>query len=303
MTDAIAALRAFNRFYTSRVGALDARFLGTDLSLVEARVLYEVATRGTALASTLVAELGIDPGFVSRIVRRLSAQGLIERGQGADARHRPITLTAAGEAAFAEMDRRQYDRVADNLAHLDDGNARRLMAALATVRALLAPAVAAPVGIRPFRPGDMAVIVAAQSDYYARQHGWAREMEALLLDVTGEFLRTHVAGRTECWIAERDGVPVGSVFCFDAGGGTAQLRLMYVDESVRGLGVGRQLAERCVGFARDAGYRDIILWTHTVLTAARTLYASIGFRLESVEMHEEFGEPVQGEIWRMPLAH
>lgn len=299
--DAIAALRAFNRFYTSRVGALDARFLDTNLSLVEARLLYEVATRGTVLASTLVAELGIDPGFVSRIVRRLSTAGLIERGQGDDARRRPISLTTAGRAAFAVIDRRQYDRVAAHVAHLGKTEADRLTAALATVRGLLAPD--APVEVRAFGLGDMAAIVAAQADYYHRQHGWSRPMEALLLDVTGNFLRDHVPGRSQCWVAERAGTPVGSVFCFDAGGGTAQLRLMYVDSCVRGLGVGRRLAERCVAFAREAGYHDMMLWTHSILLPARALYSSLGFILESVEEHDEFGEPVQGEIWRLPLAH
>ena len=299
--DAIAALRAFNRFYTSRVGALDARFLDTDLSLVEARLLYEVATRGTVLASTLVAELGIDAGFVSRIVRRLSAAGLIERGQGEDARRRPITLTSEGHAAFELIDRRQHERVAAHVEHLGETEAARLTAALTIVRGLLAPD--APVDIREFGPGDMAAIVAAQADYYLRQYGWSRGMEALLLDVTGSFLHNFTEGRTQCWIAERAGTPVGSVFCFDAGGGTAQLRLMYVDSCVRGLGVGRQLAERCVAFARTAGYRDMILWTHTVLVPARALYASLGFVLESSEVHEEFGEPVHGEMWRMPLTH
>ncbi len=298
---AISALRAFNRFYTSQVGALDARFLDSDLSLVEARVLYEVATRGTVLASMLVAELGFDAGFVSRIVRRLSAAGLIERSHGEDGRRRPITLTAAGASAFAVIDRRQYDRVAAHVGHLGDTEGARLTAALTTVRALLAPD--APVEIRTFRPGDMAAVVAAQADYYDRTHRWSHGMEALLLEITGAFLRSHVPGRSQCWIAERAGSPVGSVFCFDADGGTAQLRLMYVDSCVRGLGLGRRLAEACVGFARDAGYRDMILWTHSVLLPARALYASLGFVHESTEMHEEFGKPEQGETWRLVLAH
>ena len=158
-----------------------------------------------------------------------------------------------------------------------------------------------PVIIREWRNGDMAAIVGAQASYYAEHFGWAEGMEALLLEVTASFLRTYQTCRNNCWIAERSGVAVGSVFCFDAGGGTAQLRLMYAAPAVRGQGVGRRLVDSCIKFVRDAGYREIMLWTHTVLLPARALYASVGFELRSTEVHDEFGVPVHGETWVLPL--
>ena len=158
------------------------------------------------------------------------------------------------------------------------------------------------VEIREFRYGDMGAIVTAQTRYYAAAEGWSGGMEALLLEVTSEFLRRHVPGRSNCWIAERGGEPVGSIFCFDAGDGVAQLRLTYVDSAVRGLGVGRDLVARCVDFARAGGYRELMLWTHSNLLPARALYANAGFVLTSTEDHHEFGVPVHGETWVLPLA-
>lgn len=155
--------------------------------------------------------------------------------------------------------------------------------------------------IREFRYGDMGAIVTAQSRYYAAAEGWSGGMELLLLDTTAAFLRAHVPGRSNCWIAEAGDQPVGSVFCFDIGDGVAQLRLMYADPSVRGQGVGRGLIDRCVAFARDAGYREIMLWTHSVLLPARALYASAGFVLRDTAVHEEFGVPVHGETWVLNL--
>ncbi len=158
------------------------------------------------------------------------------------------------------------------------------------------------VTIREFRYGDMGAIVTAQTRYYAAAEGWSGGMEALLLEVTGEFVRRHVAGRSNCWIAERGGEPVASIFCFDAGEGVAQLRLMYVDSAVRGLGVGRELIARCVDFARASGYRKLMLWTHSNLLTARALYAKAGFVLTATEDHHEFGVAVHGETWVLPLA-
>ena len=155
--------------------------------------------------------------------------------------------------------------------------------------------------IREFRIGDMGDVVAAQARYYAAANGWTTGLEALLLEVTAQFLRQHVPGRSNCWIAEADGVIAGSVFCFDAGGGVAQLRLMYVDATLRGQGVGGALLDRCIAFARAAGYREMTLWTHTVLAGARRIYARAGFAIVATAVHDEFGEPVQGETWQLAL--
>ena len=301
MDQAIDALRRFNRFYTRHVGALDASFLSSDLSLPEARVLYEIATRSPAIASAIGVELAMDAGYLSRVLRRFATRGWVERGRGDDARHRPIQLTAAGRATFEALDARQYARVAAALAPLSPIDGDALIGALKTVETMLGGTGGAA-AIRDFRHGDIGGIVARQADYYARQHGWAGGMEGLLLEVCADFLRDHVPGRSNCWIAERDGAVAGSVFVVDAGDGIAQLRLLHVEPHARGLGLGGALVARCVDLARAAGYREIMLWTHSVLEPARRLYEAAGFRIASTEVHDEFGVPVEGETWRLPFA-
>ncbi len=301
MDQAIAALRSFNRFYTRHVGALDASFLSSDLSLSEARVLYEVASRSPAVASDIGSELTMDAGYLSRVLRRFTACGWIARGRGDDARRRPIALTDAGRAAFDALDARQYARVAAALTPLAPVDAAALVGALDTVRTMLG----APRGvatIRDFRDGDMGGVVARQAEYYAREHDWSGGMELLMLEVCARFLRDHVPGRSNCWIAERGGTMVGSVFVVDAGDGVAQLRLLHVEPAARGLGLGRALVGHCVDLARAAGYREIMLWTHSVLVPARRLYEAAGFRIASTEMHDEFGVPVEGETWRLSFS-
>ncbi len=301
MAHAIAALRSFNRFYTGHVGALDASFLSSELTLPEARVLYEVASRSPAIASEIGSELAMDPGYLSRVLRRFAARGYIERGRGDDARRRPIALTAAGRAVFDTLDARQYARVAAIVAPLAPVDAAALVGALDTVRTMLG-APGGEIRIRDFLPGDMGGVVSRQADYYAREHDWSGGMEQLLLEVCAGFLRDHVPGRSNCWIAERGGAMVGSVFVVDAGDGVAQLRLLHVEPAARGLGLGGALVGRCVDLARAAGYREIMLWTHSVLVPARRLYEAAGFRIASTEMHDEFGVPVEGETWRLSLA-
>lgn len=300
MQDAVASLRRFNRFFTRHVGALDAQFLDSELTLPEARVLYEVATRAPVLASDIGAALGIDAGYLSRIVRRFLARGLIARERGTDARERPIVLTAAGRAAFEDLDARQRHLVEASLADASEDALAELMRALDTVRAVLADTLD-PVTIRDFRDGDMGRIIAAQSRYYAEVHAWSGGMEALMLDVAATFLRSHVPGRTNCWVAERSGALLGSVFLLDAGSGVAQLRLLHVEAAARGTGLGSTLIARCVDLARSAGYRQVMLWTHSVLLPARRRYEAAGFRLVSTEIHEEFGVPVEGETWVLEL--
>lgn len=301
MEDAIAAVRRFNRFYTRSVGALDSRFLDSDLSLIEARVLYEIAMREEPVASDVQAELGIDAGYLSRIVRRFQNRGWISRGRGDDARRRPIVLTSEGRAVFAALDERQRAQVAGSIATLGEADRATLVGALDSARALLG-GEAAPYIVRTFRTGDMGLVTARQSILYSENYGWGRGMEALIGDVTTRFLRDFKPGREQCWIAERGGRMAGSVFLVDAGDGVAQLRLLYVEPWARGLGIGGDLVGRCVAPAREAGYREIMLWTHSVLLSARRIYAAAGFELASVEMHEEFGEPVQGETWRLALT-
>jgi DNA-binding MarR family transcriptional regulator/GNAT superfamily N-acetyltransferase len=299
MDDAVAALRAFNRFYTRSVGALGAHFLGSDLSLTEARLLYEIATREAPLAAELRAELGLDAGYVSRMLRRFESRGWIARGRSEDARARPIGLTAAGRAAFAALDERTRADVVRRIEALDDGERATLIAALGAVTGLLSGGQA-PWQIRTFRTGDLAMIAARQSILY-EPYGWKRPMEVLQGEVATAFLRDFKPGREQCWVAERAGLMAGAVLLVDAGGNVGQLRLLHVEPWARGLGIGSALVAECVQFARDAGYDMIRLWTHTILTSARRIYEAAGFRIVATEVHDEFGEPVQGETWELAL--
>ena len=297
--DAVAKLRAFNRFHTRFAGALDAHYLETDLTLVEARILYEIVTRDAPLAAELCADLGLDPGYVSRILRRFQSRGWITRDRAADARRRPISLTPAGREKFDGLDAITRRQVSDRLAGLADGDRATLVGAMETVQALLGGDEASW-SIRTFRTGDLAAIASRQAILY-EAYGWGRGMEILQGEVTTEFLRNFKPGREQCWVAEQAGRMVGSVLLVDAGDGTGQLRLLYVEPGARGLGIGDALVRECVAFARTAGYRRIRLWTHTVLESARRIYAGFGFCLVETATHDEFGKPEQGETWELAL--
>jgi DNA-binding MarR family transcriptional regulator/N-acetylglutamate synthase-like GNAT family acetyltransferase len=300
MDDAVAAVRAFNRFHTRFVGALDAHYLDTDLSLAEARLLYEVATRAAPLASELQAELGLDAGYTSRILRRFEERGWIERGRGEDARRRPINLTSAGREAFASLDARSRDGVAARLEALPPANRATLIAALDAVTGLLS-GQDAPWSIRHFRIGDLHLLASRQSVIY-QDYGWGRPMEVLQGEVVTAFLKNFREGREQCWIAERAGAMAGSVFLAEVGEDVGQLRMLYVEPWARGLGIGQALVAECVGFARSAGYGKVRLWTHTVLESARRIYRAAGFELVATETHHEFGKPEQGETWELALT-
>ena len=300
MDDAIAALRAFNRFHTRLVGALDAHYLDSDLNLAEARLLYELANRQEALAAELQAELGLDAGYVSRILRRFESEGWISRSRGSDARRRPIALTEAGRRKFEALDRESRARTGALIEKLPSVDREALVHALATVRLLLGHEEAA-FHIRSFRPGDLAAIASRQSILYA-DYGWGRPMEILQGEVTTAFLRDFKRDREQCWIAERAGQMAGAILLVDAGEGVGQLRLLHVEPWARGLGIGRALVDECVGFARQAGYRKLRLWTHTILASARRIYEAAGFRIVATEVHDEFGKPEQGETWELDLS-
>ncbi|MEA3047581.1 MAG: hypothetical protein QOJ53_1913 [Sphingomonadales bacterium] len=299
MDDAVAAVRAFTRFYTRFAGALDAHYLDSDLSLAEARLLYEIANRAGPLAAELRAELGLDAGYVSRILRRFLGRGWIERARGADARARPISLTADGRRVFDALDARTRAEVAGRIDALSGGDRATLVAALGAAQALLAGG-AAPWQIRTFRAGDLALIASRQSILYA-PYGWGRPMEILQGEVTTAFLRDFKPGREQCWVAERAGMMAGAVLLVDAGGKVGQLRLLHVEPWARGQGIGRALVDECVGFARAAGYDLVRLWTHTILVPARRIYEAAGFRIVDTQVHHEFGKAEQGETWELAL--
>ena len=300
----IAAVRRFTRFYTRQIGLLQEGDLLGPFSLAQARVLYELANRDKPTASELAADLGLDHGYLSRILRRFTEQGLLTRKRAADdCRQSLLTLTAKGRKAFAPLNARSHDEVGAMLAKLDDVDQRRVVAAMATVEQLLAgaPAEQPPFILRPHRVGDMGWVVSAHGALYAREYGWDISFEALVAEITAEFIRKYDAKRECCWIAEVDGEPAGSAFVVKKSDEIAKLRLVIVDPKARGMGLGRRLVQECMSFARSAGYRSMTLWTQSNLSAARAIYQSEGFELVGRESHRSFGVDLIGETWERAL--
>ena len=303
MEQAITAIRRFNRFYTQAVGALDARFLDSAVTLPEARLLFEIGGSAPVAARALQAGLDMDGGYVSRILARFEGRGWITRlPDPGDARARLIALTPDGQAVLDVIDTRQRQAVAAMLDRLGPVQRDDLTRALTMARLLLGPETASCVTVRPFATGDMGAIASRQARLYADSHGWGRELEVIEGQVTTDFLRDFKPGREQGWVAELDGVMAGSVLLTDEGGGTARLRLLYVEPFARGRGIGARLVDACVAFAGPAGFDRITLWTHTVLEDARRLYARHGFVLVETAMHEAFGVPLQGETWMRALG-
>lgn len=299
-TDTVAAVRRFNRVYTRAIGVLERGYLGTPYTLAEGRVLYEIATGGGVTASTICEITGLDAGYVSRIVKRFEREGVVIRARSAeDGRRAVLRLTTHGLEVFEPFDRRSAERVEGLIAHLPSASRERLTRALADVERLMDPAPPGPITLRDHRPGDMGWVVERHAALYGREYGW--DIEGVTARIVADFLEHHDPARSRCWIAERDGRRVGSVFVLDDGEGVARLRLLLLEPEARGSGLGRRLVEACIAFAREAGYREMVLWTHEVLTAARGIYAATGFVLEKTWTHEDFGKPEVSETWRRPL--
>jgi DNA-binding MarR family transcriptional regulator/GNAT superfamily N-acetyltransferase len=299
----VAAVRRFNRFYTRQIGVLG-DYLDSAFSLTEVRVLYELAHRDRTTAGALAADLGLDTGYLSRILKTFAQRGLVQRTRSADdGRRALLTLTAHGRRAFAPLDARSRAQIGAVLARLPAAKQQRLTEALRTVEELLgAPAArVSPYLLRTHQPGDMGWVVRRHATLYAEEYGFDEQFEALVASVVAAFLKSFDPRRERCWIAEKDGEPVGSVFLVARGRTVAQLRLLLVDPSARGLGLGARLVDECVGFARRAGYRKITLWTNSVLIAARRIYAAAGFRLARSERHRSFGRDLVGETWDLVL--
>jgi len=299
--DAVSALRRFNRFFTHRAGLLEPRYQGSALSLIEARVLYEIASGQPILATAIMTKLELDRGYLSRIIARFEKAGWIERDRGDDARQRPIRLTKAGQTTFDALDQRTRISTGAMIEHLSADQRRTLTASLAATEQIMGGGEPQPAEIRTFRTGDMGHIAARQSILYAENYGWGVGMEALIGEITSAFLRNFQPGREQCWVADQDGRMLGSVFLVADSTEVCRLRLLYVEAEARGLGIGRKLVDQCIAFARAAGYRELVLWTHTVLTSARKIYVATGFEIVSVETHDEFGKAEQGESWRLLL--
>lgn len=304
LDDAIAAVRRFSRFYTRRIGVLEERLLGGPVSLAEGRLVWELAQSPGQSAARLAEAMALDPGYLSRLLRALEDRGLVvRRPSPRDAREALLSLTRAGRAAYATINRRSQHDVGAMLARVSDLDRIRLVAALSAIERLLGDGAEprVPYLLRPPRAGDFGFVVHRQAALYASEYGWNREFEALAAEIVAGFIRNFDPAREVGWIAERDAEIVGSVFVVRETAEVAKLRLLYVEPSARGLGIGARLVEACVAFAREAGYRRMTLWTNDVLTAARRIYERAGFRLVQSERHHSFGHDLVGENWERAL--
>ena len=300
----VAAVRTFNRFYTRELGVLDQQIAKSPFSLSEARVLYELAHRQDPSAKEIGAELGLDAGYLSRIVQSFDEGGMITREPlPSDRRQYRLGLTAKGRQAFAKLDRSTNDDVAAMLEGLPPGGKERLIGAMADIERLLGDgdAAARRATLREPRPGDMGWVVQSHGALYAREYGFDSSFEGLVAEIAARFLSTFDASRERCWIADIHGTQVGSIFLVRHTDDVAKLRLLLVDPAGRGLGLGHRLVGECIAFAKACGYRTITLWTQSILVAARKIYQEAGFKLVATEPHRSFGQDLLGETWELEL--
>ncbi len=302
----VEAVRRFNRFYTRQIGVLHEGLLNSPFSLTEARVVYELAHHEQTTATHLAQELGLDPGYLSRILRRLQDRRLVGRRRSStDGRQVLLSLTERGQAAFSKLNAASRNEIEAMLHPLSPADQDRLLQAMQTIESILgAPAEhRTPYILRPHQPGDMGWVVSRHGVLYNREYGWDETFEALVAEIVAAFVRDYDPRRERCWIAEKDGENVGSVFLVKhpEQEGVAKLRLLLVEPHARGLGIGRRLVQECTRFARQVGYRKIMLWTNSVLLAARRIYELEGYRLVHQEPHHSFGHDLVGETWELEL--
>lgn len=302
-TDRVPAVRAFNRFYTGMIGVLREGLLHTPYTLTEARVLFELAQGDSAEVASLRRVLDLDAGYLSRILARFEADGLVRRSRStADARRQVIELTEAGRAVQAEMDQRSNAQIAELIGGLGEADQRRLLGAMATIQELLGERARHDlVVLRAPTPGDLGWVVQRHGAVYAQEFGWDETFEGLVARIVADYAAHHDPRRDAAWIAEVDGAPVGCVLCVRHDDRTAQLRVLLVEQSVRGMGVGSRLVKECLRFARRAGYERIMLWTYNAMADARRIYERTGFTLDEEKKVTAYGHDLVEEIWSRPL--
>jgi DNA-binding MarR family transcriptional regulator/GNAT superfamily N-acetyltransferase len=306
LEDRISAVRRFNRFFTRQIGVLREGLLHSPYSLTEARIIYELAHRDVVTAADLGRELGLDAGYLSRIVSRLEQQGLLDRlPSESDGRQRLLRLTPAGEQAFALLDKRARDEVGEMLHNLSAEEQQRLLMSMQTIESVFDKGksfkFAEPFFLRSHESGDMGWVTHRHGVLYRQEYGWDERFEALVAQIVSAFINNYNPARERCWIAEMGGEIVGSVFVVQASETVAKLRLLLVEPKARGLGLGSRLVEECLRFARRHGYKKMMLWTNSILVAARHIYERAGFKLVAQEAHHSFGHDLIGETWELVL--
>lgn len=301
----VAAIRSFNRFYTRQIGVLRKSYLNSPFSLTEARVLYEVAHRENPRAAELAKDLDLDPGYLSRLLQRFEERGLVSRQPSLlDGRQQHLTLTSRGRKAFAPLDRHSHEMAVAMLDRLNEQDRQRLIGAMHTIESLAGshkqeePSCT----LRTHRPGDMGWVISRHAVIYGQEYGWGTQFEALVAEIAAKFLRDFDPARERCWIAERNGRNVGSVFAVKETDEVARLRLLLVEPEARGFGIGARLVNECIAFARAVGYQKLTLWTQANLDAAQHLYERSGFRLVDEAKHQEFGVALVGRTWELELS-
>jgi len=306
LDNAIDAFRGFNRFYTRFIGVLDEEIVKSGFTLSEGRVLFELANHPDRGASEIAAELSLDPGYLSRIVRKLEEASLLDRSSSAeDARQVILTLTRKGKTAFADLNRRSTVQASEILTKLTPDNRMKLIRSIHEIEDALAEkeTFRNPFILRLHRPGDMGWVVERQSILYVQEYGWTGEYEALAARIVADFIEHFDAARERCWIAERHGEPLGCIFLVrhPEREDVAKLRLLHVESAARGMGLGTALVGECLQFARSAGYKKVTLWTQSILHAAHKIYIQAGFKLVLEESHHSFGKDLIGQTWELDL--
>jgi DNA-binding MarR family transcriptional regulator/GNAT superfamily N-acetyltransferase len=300
----VSAIRAFNRFYTRKIGVLDG-MASRPFSLAEARVLYELANRRQPTATDIRKELGLDAGYMSRILRDFERRKFVTRERSkTDERQRFLSLTSKGRSVFAPLDMRSNRDVAAMLEDLSPAERKQLVDSVQTVRRLLGDIEEAKTSylLRPHQPGDMSWIVHRQAILYADEYGWDGTYEGLAAEIVAQFIKNYDPKRERVWVAEKDGEKVGAVFVAKGSDQIAKLRLLHVERQARGLGIGKRLVEECIRFARQAGYQKMTLWTQSILHAARHIYKKAGFQVVHEEKHHSFGKDLTAETWELDLT-
>lgn len=300
----VERIRHFNRSWTEVLGLLDQGLLETDHSLAEARVIFELAQRPFWDRQELRDRLGIDSSFLTRVVTRLLETGLVHSERSTtDGRAVVLALTDSGQRAYEILDRRSAEQISTLIEPLTEGQRAVLVEAMATVKAMTRRESLDPtITLRGLRPGDLGWVVQRHGAIYADEFGWNADLEALVAELVAAYRREHRHGREDAWIAEVEGARAGSVFCCERDARTAQLRMLLVEPWARGLGIGRRLVDECIGFARKAGYQNLLLWTNDVLAAARRIYEDAGFELVEEDRHRSFGVDLVGQTWMLALA-